>query len=298
MHCDVFGVPVGAGDAEACTFDHPNAHLVTTSFWHSFPDEPFWASPDYPNVDYADVHAYVSTGWLNDPAYETDAALFHLDYSNEVRSNLDYYANQNGIPTKPIIRGETGIDFLDEQNENPDLAQDRYGVWLHNLLWASLDPGAMTELYWWEVNIENQPGPDGQTGLYEVYSYLRDFVQDIPLANGFYQNAEATLTDSNLRVTGQKDTNNGRAHLWVQNKNHTWGNVVDEVGGINGLSGTLTIGGFAPHTLYAVEWHEFTTQGMPSIQYSSATSNCNGDIVLNMPTESQITDIGIKIGDY
>jgi hypothetical protein len=298
MHCRVFGIPVGLGAGEACTYDHPNDHLVTTSFWHSFPGEQFWASPDYPNVDYADVHAYVSTGWINNLAFETDAALFHLDYSTEVRSNLDYFASQNGIHSKPIIRGETGIDFLSEQRENPDLALDLNGVWLHNLIWASLDPGAMTELYWWEENMANQPGPDGQTGLYEIYSYLRDFIRDIPLANGNYQDAEAVLTDTNLRVTGQKDTTNGRAHLWVQNKNHTWRNAVDGVNGISGLSGTVTIEGFSPNTTYKIEWHEFSTQGTPIIQHSTVNSDRNGKIVLNLPIDPQITDVGIMIGNY
>ncbi len=298
MHCRAFGIPVGIGDGEVCTYDHPNDHLVTTSFWHSFPDELYWASLEYPNVDYADVHAYVSTGWLINPDYETDAALFHLDYSTEVRSNLDYYSSQNGIPTKPIFRGETGIDFLDRQEENPDLALDLHGVWLHNLLWASLDPGAMTELYWWKENIANQPGPDGQAGLQEIYAYLRDFVRNIPLTSGSYRDAEATVSDRNMRVTGQKDLVNGRAHLWVQNKNHTWRNVVDGVDAITGLSGTVAIEGFTPDSTYGIEWHEFNTQGMPTIRNSSATSDGNGKIVLNLPTDPQVTDVGVKIGDY
>ncbi len=51
MRCRVFGVPVSSDAGAVCTFDHPNRHLVTTSFWHSFPGyaastEPgFWGSP-------------------------------------------------------------------------------------------------------------------------------------------------------------------------------------------------------------------------------------------------------------
>ncbi|MCP4537115.1 MAG: hypothetical protein GY832_08200, partial [Chloroflexi bacterium] len=41
----------------------PNRHLVTTSFWHSFPMDEFWANPTYPDLDYVDLHAYISTGW-------------------------------------------------------------------------------------------------------------------------------------------------------------------------------------------------------------------------------------------
>ena len=37
----------------------PARHMVTTSFWHSFPGNEFWASSQ---MDYADLHAYISTG--------------------------------------------------------------------------------------------------------------------------------------------------------------------------------------------------------------------------------------------
>jgi hypothetical protein len=64
MHCRAFGVPVGSGDGDRA-YDHPNDHLVTTSFCiHSRASNS--GQSDYPNVDYADVHAYISTGWLND----------------------------------------------------------------------------------------------------------------------------------------------------------------------------------------------------------------------------------------
>jgi hypothetical protein len=298
MHCGVFGVPVGEGDGEVCTFDHPNDHLVTTSFWHSFPDEQFWASADYPNIDYADIHAYVSTGWLQESAYENDAALFHIDYSTAVRSSLDWFSNQTGTPTKPIVRGETGIDFLDDQTENPDLALDQNGVWLHNLTWAGLDPGALTELYWWRKTLDYQPGPDGQAGLYEIYNYFRDFIQDIPLNNGNYQAASATLSDPSLRVVGQKDTANNRAHLWVQNPSHTWRTVVDGVGDVSGLSGSLMMAGFSPNIVLQVEWYEFDTSGYPSTRVSQVATDGSGKLTLALPTSSEITDVGIKIGDY
>ena len=104
MKCKVFDVPVGAGDAEYCDYEHPNAHPVSTSFWHSFPAEAFWANINYPNVEIADVHAYISTGWINDPAHESDAAAYHLDYSASTRNRLQ--AHLGNRATKPIVRGE------------------------------------------------------------------------------------------------------------------------------------------------------------------------------------------------
>jgi hypothetical protein len=297
MRCRVFGIDVADNDGAICAFDHPNSHLVTTSFWHSLPGEPFWASKDYPNVDYVDVHAYVSTGWLDNPLYENDSASFHLDYSADVRRNIDYFTELNGIPTKPVIRGEVGIDFLNQHDENPDLALDLNGVWLHNLIWSSLDPGAMTELYWYRDNIAAQPGPDGLAGLYEIYSYFQHFMQGIPLNNGNYHKVEVILSDPSLRATGQIDTTNNRAHLWIQNKNHTWRNVVDGDEDLSGLSGIVRINGFTSNTNLDLEWHEFTTEGTPSIVLDFATTGPNGELILTLPTNPDITDVGIKIGD-
>jgi hypothetical protein len=173
------------------------------------------------------------------------------------------------------------------------------GVWLHNYLWAQLHPGAMTELYWWKDNINSQPGPDGssENGLYEVYKYYADFISNIPLNSGTYQNAQATLSSSNLRVVGQKDITNNRAHLWVQNTNHTWKRVVDGNAG-SGLGGTVSIAGFTTNQPLNVEWHSFTTQGSPTVSTSTVTPNSNGSIAIELPKTQNLTDIALKIGDY
>jgi len=109
MHCGAFGVNVGSGDSQPCTLDHPNRHLVTTSFWESFPGyDPqtgngFWGNPKYPNVDYADVHAYIATSPAPDAdkiLMEKDAAYYHLWHSQQY----------GGWKFKfPIVRGEAGM---------------------------------------------------------------------------------------------------------------------------------------------------------------------------------------------
>lgn len=54
-----------AAAAMAAFFDRndPAGHMVTTSFWHSFPNREFWSNPRYAAIDYADIHAYITTGW-------------------------------------------------------------------------------------------------------------------------------------------------------------------------------------------------------------------------------------------
>ncbi len=296
MNCKVFDLPVGAGSGEECVSNHPNRHLVSTSNWHSFPVEAFWANASYPNLDFADVHAYNSTGWLDDPLHEDDAASYHIDYSAEVRRMLQAAAGDAGMP---IIRGEAGLDTLaGGQVEQADLALDLKGVWLHNYLWSSLHPGGMIDHYWWTTNLEQRPGPDGSPGLHEVFGYFSSFLAGIPLNNGHYQDAAATLSSAGLRVVGQKDTSANRAHLWVQNKNHIWRNVVDNLPNLGGLSGTVSLGGFTPNTTLAVTWHEFTTAGVPSLHPASVTTNAAGVLTLALPANPQITDVGIKIGTY
>ncbi len=294
MHCRVFGIPVDSGDAKKCTYDHPNDHLVTTSFWHSFPGEQFWGSLKYPNVDYADLHAYISTGWQDNPLHESDAAQFHLDYSADVRSNIDWYTTQNNLPTKPVVRGETGIDTLSQQEEQPDLALDSQGIWLHNFLWSSLDQGGLTELYWWGDNIRNQPGPDGRPGLYEIYGNFYDFIGPVSLNNGHYQEAAVTVSNPYLRVVGQMDLANGRAHLWIQNKQHTWRNVVDGVS-IPPIAGTITLSGFEEAQVYTIHWWNTkeTDEKKRIYKTESIAAQPNGDIVVTVA--DLVDDTAIKV---
>jgi hypothetical protein len=294
MNCEVFGIQVENQNGAKCVFHHPNGHLVSSSFWHSFPAKEFWGNLDYRNMDYADVHAYVSTGWLDDPQHEIDASAYHIDYGRNVREWLDSQFVEE--PTMPIIRGEAGIDFVDEQREQPDLEKDDYGVWLHNYIWASLDGNALIEEYWWTRNINMLPGPDGIPGLHEVFRYFFAFIDDIPLNNGNYQNINSAASNSQMQIYGQKDVVNNRAHFWVKNRDHTWRNVVDGASGISGLSGKVTIEGFTPNSQLTLEWHVFATEGLPSISHSTVTADSNGVIVLTLPTDPHITDVGIKLG--
>jgi hypothetical protein len=300
----------------------PNQHLVTTSFWHSLPATNFWRNASYPNVDYADLHAYISTSQTGDVnvasakdavvrarcgtdntcfknAMRTDAALYHLEHSLQ---------SKDRSLGKPLVRGEAGLDAVSAQVEDANLARDTNGVWLHNLVWAQIDSGAMYDMYFWILNMRNRPGPDGSTanGLDEVYKPYRDFMAGVPLNNGNYVDLAPTVSRPNdVRVLGQKDGTNRRAHAWIQNRKHTWCAVV---GGVSDcpttwdnspLSGTVTIGGFAASASYPVEWVYFDTTGNPTSATTSVTSNASGNIVLSLDAiPSSTTDAAVKIGSY
>jgi hypothetical protein len=428
----------------------PNRHMVTTSFWHSFPADGFWANPEYSSMDYADLHAYVSTGWGRNPvipdtppsplsytdardydgtswsvalsganrAYsanlwgvnirgagewllryrlrlegwsgscdEDDNALsgprliWWLDDESNVvppRSDgagwrcstpttrtgwISYDSShtadgvaapldariitddsphhltigvQNGYGTSgmayidavelvapngstlaingsidlspmhedaalytsaysllwggkspagtgmPLVRGEGGLDHPGgPQVELDDLARDTQGVWLHNLVWGGINPGGMYDLYWWTDNIRNHD-------LYYHYKPYRDFMDGIPLNNGRYQDAKALASHPNLRVWGQIDPVARRGHLWIQNRQHTWRNVVDGLD-IPAIGGSIMLSGL-PDGEYHVEWWD--TYGGTLLQTQTVVAN--DDLILTLPS-SLTTDVAVKL---
>ncbi|MGQ9675068.1 MAG: hypothetical protein ACUVX1_05325 [Chloroflexota bacterium] len=426
----------------------PSRHLVTTSFWHSFPLAEFWGNAQYQDIDYADLHAYVSSGlgsyeWSapKDTQLETDPAktfqgsrgairvpagvagvskdiwvrgrgdwrvsvmiraedivgscpygapsslagpqlLVHLEGMSDAlvphdpirpdqywictspagtydykrvertvsvpddgwhrlhvefrngfatsgtawfdnlqiqspdgrlvrlygdgtfddRERMDYdtalfnevYGQRYGAhslsgPNKPVVRGETGIDrAINPQGELPELARDVKGVWLHNYLWGRLNPGGLYELYWWTRNIQ-------RNDLYFQYKPLRDFLADVPLDNGHYRDAQARASDLGVGVVGQRDSVNGRAHLWIRNKNHTWWSVVNGTAW-GRLSGTVAVPGFVPTKTYAIEWWEFDSPGNLTVHNSAATADAAGTLTLDLSTLSPLTtDVAIKV---
>jgi hypothetical protein len=425
----------------------PNQHLATTSTWGSFPAAQFWGNAQYPNVDYADLHAYISTGlgiyeWTpptgttldpnpadtnnGDPAalelnagvvsgnksiwvrgqgnwtisalvkaqnlvgscpYGVSASLagpqilIGLDNANAMTvpsypgNSANYWSctspagtygytpisgavnlsDQNwhqltltfqtsyatsgtawfdqlsilspdgrtarldgsgtfddqirmdddtawftttyslldgaqsvGGAGKPVVRGEAGIDSPNQQVELTGLASDTRGVWLHNYLWGTLNPGGLYELYWWMTNIT-------QNNLYFQYKPIHDFLTGLPINNGHYQDAQAVASASNVRALGQKDLYDNQAHLWIQNVNHTWANVVNAVGW-GQLSGTITIFEMVPNQTYTLSWWQFDDPGNLTTQTTTATSDASGNLVISLSVlPSNITDAGLKI---
>ena len=174
-----------------------------------------------------------------------DVVAGHCAYSRLTRS-FSY--------GKPTVRGETGIchplRFTDPykgfqfKGEDQLLVDDTDGVWWKKWVWAQTDAGGLYEIYWWPHIL-----------MARKYTYAKayqDFMRDIPLSNGHYVDAAAAVTNPVLRVLGQKDAVNGRAHLWIDNRRHTWKNVVDGVA-VEPVSGQVMLDGL-PDGPYKVEW--------------------------------------------
>ncbi len=295
LHCTVFGISVAFGDGQKCTFNHPDSHLITTSHWGGFYKTDFWGNSNYPNVDVADIHQYISKA--DDPTHYFDSALSTYDLSMSIG------AKQSGGAGKPVIRGETGFTGTGTEPPTDEIPKDTNGVWLHNYIWGGINSGGLIESYWYE-NVHIYTSTFDHRNLYKQYY---DFISNIALNNGNYVDAQATATDTNVRVWGQKDTvsANKNAHLWVQNKKHLWCAVV---GGISGcpntwdssrLNGTVTVSGFSPNTSYPVEWWDFDNSVNLTKSTTTVTSNSSGQIILDLTQlPSTVTDAGVKIGTY
>lgn len=452
------GKHYAAASAMATYFDShdPAHHMVTTSFWHSFPNKEFWSNPAYSAIDYADLHAYISTGWgqsatfLSDSLLETRPAYVfegqasaHLPGTSSIDQTIvprglviqgqgewtiryqmkaeglsancpydtsgsmarvrwqidggpfnggregvapanqegkdfictspagsfgwtefssrydrenqqvpeDYrlvlsdnnphelslsIENSNGTsgdawidsvqvidpagrvsnvigefqPTRmdedaawynaaygeiyggssvvggrqPLVRGETGIDTRSQQEVNPDLSKDKAGVWLHNNLWGQINPGGMYDLFWWAS--ETIPA-----SFFKHFLTFRNFMDGIPLTNGHYHGVEYTAANSDLRVWGQRDDLSGRLHLWVQNNQHTWRNVVDGVS-IAPIDSGFTLLNM-PDGDYEVEWWDtYATSG--PVFHTETVGASDGKLALSLP-EALTADVAVKI---
>ena len=272
-------------------------HMATTSFWTSFPANNFWGNSSYESVHYADVHAYISTGWIDDRSLESDAAKYHIVYSDATRDQL--LATDRNMP---VVRGEAGIDTLEQQQEQSALAADSNGVWLHNYTWAMLHSGGMYELYWWSDNIRNNPGPDGDAsnGLFEVFAPYNDFMSDIPLNAGGYVDIDVSSPEG-VRVVGQKNRDGEdatNAHLWIQDLEHKWRTPTS-----GNLRGSLTITGMKADASFPIEWWDFNSRGILNKRTGTISSNNLGSIDIDfrdLPSINglPVVDTAVKIGSY
>ena len=274
---------------------HPNVHLVTTSFWNRFPNQ-FWRSSDYPYVDYADIHYYgretdtTPLDYIYEPADFYDMALFSQKLS------LHHGARQPDGAGKPIVRGEVGFVFDDTDLFAENVAD---GLWLHNLIWAGVNPGGLVEMYWLgaptQSHIYSSRSRDREAHDHRpIFRTYYNFIRDVPLNNGHYEDAAAVVAHPDLRAWGQKDLASGRVHLWIQNKNHTWKNVADDTP-IPAISSTITVPGFQPGATYALEWWN-PYQPEPEWQImatENVVAGANGAIVISI--DDLETDVAVKI---
>ena len=303
----VFGVSLAAADNVKCTYRHPNAHLVSTSTWHSYPKSDFWESQVYPNMDFADVHFYA---FRNRPdlcriridqdvlsVAQTDPGFYDTArYTQELSQIIQSYR-----PAMPVIRGETGlVENGDTNSLTSQLDDDLWGtgpgqgqgIWLHKYVWGQINPGGLIESYWYEnYNGRHIYGNKDHRSHFKTYY---NFVREIPLSNGRYQDVAASCSSAGMRAWGQKDLSAQRAHLWIQNTNHNWYNVLRQTS-IPALSGTVRIDGFGAGNRYTVQWWN-PYESDPSQQVlRTETLTAAGDGALTLVVNNLASDIAAQI---
>jgi hypothetical protein len=161
-------------------------------------------------------------GYFDLTPMNEDTAWFNRAYATLWGAGSPIAAGGSTGAGKPLVRGEVGVVSADQQSFDPDLLLDTHGIWLHNNIWAQASPGGVIDLFWWEDELI-------PPRLYFHYLNFRSFMQGIPINNGHYQDALAQTSHPNLRAWGQRDDQAGSAHLWIQNTEHTWRQVVDVI---------------------------------------------------------------------
>jgi hypothetical protein len=288
MRCRAFGIAISYTDGALCNTNNADAHMTTTSFWHSFPMDELWANPQTPNVSYADLHAYNSTSALPSSdcvktTSQDDAAYYHLCHSKAYNT----WGTNVGL-NKPVVRGEAGLDKPDSQCVNCiGIESDTNGVWLQTFLWSTLDYGGLYEMYWWYQEHINS----GKFDNSYKYRVLDTFMSGILLNNGNYKDIQASVSSPTLQVVGQKDTVNGNAHFWVRNTGFTWKNKVNNAS-VTPVSGTITITGFKSGSTYNLE--KWDTKNGSILSTTSITSDTSGKIIISIQNLTEDAAYKIK----
>lgn len=253
---------------------------VSTSFWSSWVPE-FWGNDVlYPDVDYADIHHYTKGD-----AAGRDLAGWFITLADEV------YADAVG---KPVMLAEHGVS-VDTADGALLSGQPNPGIWYHNLLWAQLHPAGMSAFNYWfsshfqQVDLYYYGEDRGGFSRVELAASFREFLSRLDLPQGNYADAAVTASVG-LRAVGQKNPDSQKAHLWIQNVNHTWYAALTANGSISPVSGTVALT-MAPSRSYLIEWWDTWAGGVTSSE--TIVSGSDGVLVLDVTNLDQ--DIAVLV---
>jgi hypothetical protein len=114
-----------------------------------------------------------------------------------------------------------------------------------------------------------------------------NFVRGLDLNKGGYTdiNIDSSISNSNIRIYGQVNLVKGKAHLWVQNRNHSFRTPNPSV-----ASGNVRIK-LTPSTSYDIEW--WSTYSGSVTKTETLTSASDGFLIL--PITNLTNDLALKI---
>jgi len=264
--------------------------MVTTSFANGFPLQRFWGKADFQTLSYYDIHArpHNSLCYPNqrDPIsgqlVSEDAALLHLSLGRCLYQGGCPCAPEGGINgwlnnhpeigRKPLVRGETDLT-CSQETLCSGLDQDEQGYWLHNFVWAQVQPNTTYELLWYQRDLN-------QHQLRAEFGRFRRFIADLPLHSGYWRDAQAQIQgNQNLRVLGQKDPVNRGLVLWIQDLSTTWRRQVEGTA-INALRGQIIVEGYpARANLTGQIWSPWQGEAIGTVNFAA---NSQGRIIIDL----------------
>jgi hypothetical protein len=239
--------------------------LGSFDFW---PD--MWASPEH---EFAQMHGYYGWHKKNGEGDEEPArAMTPL--------MIEWLDKLTGFG-KPYLWAEFGIERqVPEYRDFCD--KDREGVHMHAGIWTPVMHGAAGcgHLWWWDSYVDPK-------NLYFHMRALANFTKDIPWTTAGFERARIHANQNKLNAVGRK----GRelAILWVENKAHTWWNVVHDAP-IPAVEGeTIEVEGYRPGR-YTVEfWNSWKGE----IARTEQVETKNGVLHIKLPPVER--DVALKI---
>ncbi len=260
---------VVAWSAEMCRYlksTDPWQHVTVNSLGSCNFNEKLWERPE---IEFAQMHGYY---YFSDVMKQqaVDMADFIPRWQRKVRAF-----------GKPAMFAEFGLTrSKPEVREMCD--QDQQGVHLHNGMWSALaDGGCGTAmLWWWDSYIAPQK-------LYWQFKPVAQFVREVPWTTAGFRDVQAAVRPDQLRVYGRQGPE--LILLWVQNRRHTWWNVVHhaEIGSVTG--GQVEIAGVRDGS-WTAEWWDTWEGGKTRAEQVQAA---NGKLLLNVPRLER--DVAVKI---
>ena len=183
----------------------PWGHLVTNSLGSFQVDDRLWTIPD---IDFAQVHGY----W-HPTGVSKEMGKDMAEFVPHWLGRIDHYG-------KPRLFAEYGL-VNPRWGHSPRADEDTEGVHLHNGLWSSIMTGASgTAMLWWWGNYVHP------NDLYFQFAAVAKFVEGVPWTTAGFQPVGAKASTPQLRVMGLRGKR--LTLLWLQNRRHTWWNVVEK----------------------------------------------------------------------
>jgi len=208
----------------------PWRHLVVNSLGSFQLDDRLWKLP---GIDFAQVHGY----W-----HPTLAASKEM--GKDMAELVPHWIAKIRGFGKPALFAEYGL-VNPTWGHSPRADEDTEGVHLHNGLWSStMAEAAGTAMLWWWGNYVDP------NDLYGRFGSVARYVKGVPWTTAGFRPVQAKASSPQLRVMGLQGK--GLVLLWLQNRRHTWWNVVEKLP-IPPVDATVALSAL-PAGTWRIEW--------------------------------------------